>query len=371
MKVLKFGGTSVGTTESLLKVREIVSSQEGRVVVVVSAMGGVTNALIKMTELAIAKDSVYEATLQEIRSRHAKVIAEVVPGDRKSECESFVMSLIDENLASLLAMLCLNEIPADIEKNISKTILSFGETLSSAIVTMMLDAEPHYAPNFIKTNWSEGNDVLNAGLTNQLIAEEFGKSSADIIVTQGFIARDSKNERDTNLGRGGSDFTAALIAAALKAESLEIWTDVDGFLTADPRIVPNAKLVERMTYSQAESLCIGGAKVVYFPTITPVAEHHIPTWVKNTFNQFAKGTLISDEESTEEIVGVTSKYDTLTVVTKDGADLAKIADVLMKGLIKNSIMACPVSRTVNSVTMKVATDNMALAVKTAHGLLIE
>lgn len=293
MKVLKFGGTSVGTAASLQNVKNIVESYDEQVIVVVSALGGVTNQLIDICNRAQAEDPSYEDILAQLRQRHLDTIAQVVPEARQQQCNTVIEQFF-EGLASFYSMLYINRDMSDEMVNtLRDAIVAHGEIMSSAIVTCLIDgAEPHFAPNFIKTRKSNGVHVLQTELTEQLIKQELGASSAQRIVTQGFIADDADTGDKTNLGRGGSDFTAALIAAALNAECLEIWTDVDGFMTADPRTHPDATVIPTMTYEQAQAMCDAGAKVIYAPTLHPVAVKHIPVWVKNTFNPTVRGTEI-------------------------------------------------------------------------------
>ncbi len=293
MKVLKFGGTSVGSVESLRNVKQIVEACQGQVMVVVSALGGVTNQLIDMTGRAQAGDAAYEDILVQVRQRHLDVIAGVVPVPQQQQCNAIVEQFV-EGMSSFCSMLCLNhDLPADMAANIKDAIVAHGEIMSSAIVTCLIDgAEPHFSPNFIKTRRVDGADTLDTDLTRRLIVEHLGQSKAQRLVMQGFIADDADTGMKTNLGRGGSDYTAALVAAALGAECLEIWTDVDGFMTADPRTHPDATVIPSMTYEQAQRMCDAGAKVIYPPTLRPVAERHIPVWVKNTFNPSAPGTVI-------------------------------------------------------------------------------
>ena len=295
MKVIKFGGTSVGTVQSLHNVKAIIDECQRQVIVVVSALGGVTNQLIQMTELAKRHDASYETLLNALKQRHADVIAGVVPEERQQECLGVVNTFIDEGLASFYAMLYANEeLAPDFVDKVSDAIVSHGEIMSSAIVASMIDgAVPHFSPNFIKTMDTATERILDAETTERLICEEFDGRTERVHVTQGFIAADVETGVKTNLGRGGSDFTAALIAAALNAECLEIWTDVDGFMTADPRTDPTAEVIPVMTYEQAQRMCDAGAKVIYAPTIAPVAVKHIPVWVKNTFNPTAPGTVIN------------------------------------------------------------------------------
>lgn len=295
MKVLKFGGTSVGTAESLTNVKQIVTACKGQVIVVVSALGGVTNQLIQMADLAEAHSNEWESILEQVKARHMSVIDAVVPDDRQAQCKTVIEGFISEGLYSYYAMLYANnQLPPAYKEQLRDAIVSHGEIMSSAIVTSMIDgAVPHYAPNFIKTKDVDYERILD-NTSFELITKEFGGRLEQVHVTQGFIAEDSTDGKKTNLGRGGSDFTAALIAAALDAEALEIWTDVDGFMTADPRTNPDATVIPQMTYAQAQEMCEAGAKVIYTPTLGPVAFKHIPVWVKNTFNPSATGTVILD-----------------------------------------------------------------------------
>lgn len=295
MKVLKFGGTSVGTAESLTNVKQIVTACKGQVIVVVSALGGVTNQLIQMADLAEAHSDEWESILEQVKARHMSVIDAVVPDDRQAQCKTVIEGFISEGLYSYYAMLYANnQLPPAYKEQLRDAIVSHGEIMSSAIVASMIDgAVPHYAPNFIKTKDVDYERILD-NASFELITKEFGGRLEQVHVTQGFIAEDSTDGKKTNLGRGGSDFTAALIAAALDAEALEIWTDVDGFMTADPRTNPDATVIPQMTYAQAQEMCEAGAKVIYTPTLGPVALKHIPVWVKNTFNPSATGTVILD-----------------------------------------------------------------------------
>lgn len=295
MKVLKFGGTSVGTAESLTNVKQIVTACKGQVIVVVSALGGVTNQLIQMADLAEAHSDEWESILEQVKARHMSVIDAVVPNDRQAQCKTVIEGFISEGLYSYYAMLYANnQLPPADKEQLRDAIVSHGEIMSSAIVASMIDgAVPHYAPNFIKTKDVDYERILD-NASFELITKEFGGRLEQVHVTQGFIAEDSTDGKKTNLGRGGSDFTAALIAAALDAEALEIWTDVDGFMTADPRTNPDATVIPQMTYAQAQEMCEAGAKVIYTPTLGPVAFKHIPVWVKNTFNPSATGTVILD-----------------------------------------------------------------------------
>lgn len=296
MVVLKFGGTSVGTAEALRNVDKIVKAATGEVIVVVSALSGVTDQLQDMVRQAAKHDSAWEGTFKQMRERHIAIMRDVVPADRQEMCYSAIKAFIDDGLYLYLCMLQINP-PLDdaVCDDMTDSVLCHGEMLSSIIVTCMIDgAMPHYAPNFIKTRDTATERILDAESTERLIRQEFAAVTGGVHVTQGFISSDVSEGYETNLGRGGSDFTAALIAAALDAEALEIWTDVDGFMTADPKTDPDARVMPQMTYAQAQRMCDSGAKVVYAPTLLPVSRKHIPVWVKNTFNPAAPGTKIAD-----------------------------------------------------------------------------
>ena len=284
----------MGSINSLRNVNNIVTGQSEPVIVVVSALGGVTNQLIDMTAMAQDGSGDYEAVLAQVDQRHRDVIAGVVPQAMQEQCRAIVAQFI-ENLRSFYGTLALNRDLPEVERHrLADAIVCHGEVMSSAIVACMIDgAVPHFSPNFIKTREQAGNHVLDDELTRRLIIDEWPNPVTGVHVAQGFIADDADEHFKTNLGRGGSDFTAALIAAALRADCLEIWTDVDGFYDKDPRKHDDARLLPQMTYTQAQQLCDAGAKVIYPPTLRPVAELGIPVWVKNTFNPTAPGTRIS------------------------------------------------------------------------------
>ena len=294
MKVLKFGGTSVGSVESLLNVKKIVESCTEQVIVAVSALGGVTNQLLEMCDMAEAHDSAWEQTLEQVKQRHLNIIDAVCIDGTQEQCRQVIEQFIDGNLRSYYGMLMVNQDLEDVVRaQVRDAIVAHGEIMSSAIVSCMIEnAIPHFSPRFIKTRDIEGQRRLDWEATEELVKVEFEGSEEQRVVVQGFIAEDVETGLKTNLGRGGSDYTGAILAAILDADCLEIWTDVDGFMTADPRKDPNATVIPEMTYEQAQEMCDAGAKVIYPPTIAPVAGKGIPVWVKNTFNPTAPGTVI-------------------------------------------------------------------------------
>ena len=296
MKVMKFGGTSVGSIDSLRNLRDIVNAQDRPVLVVVSAMGGFTNQLLAMCEQAQQRDISCLDTLEAARKRHHDAIDGVVIESMRDEVHATIDRFIDESLKPYHLALATNpHMLVDEIERVCDAIVAHGEILSSAIVTGMFeDGVPHLSLNCMRTVPDAGGRVLDWEETERLVKQDYASMIEGVHVAQGFISRDKGSGDVTNLGRGGSDYTAAILAALLDAESLEIWTDVDGFMTADPRTHPDATVIPQMTYQQAQEMCDAGAKVIYPPTIAPVAMKHIPVWVKNTFNPTAPGTVILD-----------------------------------------------------------------------------
>lgn len=296
MKVMKFGGTSVGSIESLLNLREIVKAERKPVLVVVSAMGGFTNQLLMMCEQAQQRDTSCLDTLETARKRHHDAVDGVVIESMREQVHATIDRFIDDSLKPYYLALATNpHMPVDEIERVCDAIVAHGEILSSAIVAGMFDdGVPHLSLNYMRTSPDGPGRVLDWEETERLVKQEFATMDSGVHVAQGFISRDKESGAVTNLGRGGSDYTAAILATLLDAESLEIWTDVDGFMTADPRTHPDATVIPQMTYAQAQEMCDAGAKVIYPPTIAPVAMKHIPVWVKNTFNPAAPGTVILD-----------------------------------------------------------------------------
>ena len=296
MKVMKFGGTSVGSIESLRNLRDIIKAETKPVLVVVSAMGGFTNQLLAMCEQAQQRDISCLETLEAARKRHHDAVDGVVIESMRDQVHKTIDRFIDDSLKPYYLALATNpRMPVEEIERLCDAIVAHGEILSSAIVTGMFeDGIPHLSLNYMRTVPDGNGRVLDWEETERLVKEEFADLGQSVHVAQGFISRDKQSGDVTNLGRGGSDYTAAILASLLDAEALEIWTDVDGFMTADPRTHPDATVIPTMTYAQAQEMCDAGAKVIYPPTIAPVAMKHIPVWVKNTFNPKAPGTVIID-----------------------------------------------------------------------------
>ena len=296
MKVMKFGGTSVGSIESLRNLKDIVNAEQRPVIVVVSAMSGFTNQLLAMCEQAQQRDISCLDTLEAARKRHHDAVDGVVIESMRDEVHATIDRFVDESLKPYYLALATNpHMPVDEIERVCDAIVAHGEILSSAIVAGMFeDGVPHLSLNYMRTVSDAKGRVLDWDETGRLVKEDFADMTEGVHVAQGFISRDKLTDAVTNLGRGGSDYTAAILATLLDAEALEIWTDVDGFMTADPRTHPDATVIPQMTYAQAQEMCDAGAKVIYPPTIAPVAMKKIPVWVKNTFNPEAPGTVIID-----------------------------------------------------------------------------
>lgn len=304
MKVLKFGGTSVGTAESLRNVKNIVEACDTPVVVVVSALGGLTDRLIATAGKAAAGDESYRDEVKAMADRHFLIINEVVQPDLREATTEVVAALMEQLGRNYDGLYLLRDLP----KRTLDVIVSFGERMSSVIVAAMISGATRFdSLRFIKTEKWYSKNIADQKLTTLLIREAF-RNFSGVAIVPGFISTDRDTDEITNLGRGGSDFTAALIAAALDAVLLEIWTDVDGFMTADPRIIPEAKVMPEMTFTESMELCNFGAKVIYPPTIYPVFHKNIPIKILNTFNPSAPGTLIREKraDSSEDLKGVSA-----------------------------------------------------------------
>ena len=325
MKVMKFGGTSVGSAESILRVKSIVEKQTEPVIVVVSALGGITDKLIRTSQMAVEGDALYQKSYDEIKQRHDEMIDAVIPtGEKRNELQTKVDGLLEE-LRSIYQGVYLIR---DLSPKTQAAIVSYGERISCQIVATLIDgAECFDSREFIKTEFKAGKNRLVKELTNKLVCQNWQKLPQTSIVG-GFISTDVESGEVTNLGRGGSDYTASIIAAALNASVLEIWTDVDGFMTADPRVISSAYVIPELSYIEAMELSNFGAKVVYPPTIYPVCIKHIPILIKNTFNPDAPGSIIKDEvqDDSKSIKGISSIKGT-TLITVSGLSMVGVIGV--------------------------------------------
>lgn len=364
MKVLKFGGTSVGSVNSMLSVKKIVEAVDDQVIVVVSALGGITDKLIATSRLAAAGDSSYEKGMKEIVNRHIEMVYTVIPAGKEREV---LLDQVNGLLSELKDIFQGIYLIHDLSPKTSATIVSYGERLSSSIVTVLIkDAVWFDSRTFIKTEKKHNRHILDSELTSHLVREAF-KDAPSISIVPGFISTDKQTGEVTNLGRGGSDYTASIIAASLDADRLEIWTDVDGFMTADPKVISTAYPITELSYVEAMELCNFGAKVVYPPTIYPVCHKNIPILVKNTFNPDAPGTIIKQEANhfSKPIKGISSINDTC-LITMTGLGMVGVIGVnhrIFKTLAENGISVFLVSQasSENSTSIGVRNEDAALA----------
>ncbi len=327
MKVLKFGGTSVGSVKSILSLKRIVENEAKHqpVVVVVSALGGITDKLLATSRLARIGDDQWKEEFDSMVNRHHKMIDTIIDDTKAREDLFNTVDALLEQLRSIYFGVYLIH---DLSEKTQDAIVSYGERLSSNIVaTLIRGAKWLDSREFIKTERKNNKHVLASELTNKLVRDAFADLPR-ITIVPGFISMDKDNDETTNIGRGGSDYTAAIIAAALDAEVLEIWTDVDGFMTADPRIIKTAYTINELSYVEAMELCNFGAKVVYPPTIYPVCVKNIPIKVKNTFNPEAPGTIIKNkiDNDRKPIKGISSINGT-TLITVTGLSMVGVIGV--------------------------------------------
>lgn len=326
MRVLKFGGTSVANADNIKKVINILQQySQQKTVVVISALGGVTDLLIKTGTLAANKEEAYKEVLTELEKRHLDTVKALLPVTQQSSCLSKVKQQFNELDELCEGVYRLNEL----SPRTRDRIISFGELLSSQIVADYYAAinqpcEWLDARKLIRTNNNFGFAAVDFAVTNQLVADKVNASANTLFVAPGFVAANADGHT-TTLGRGGSDYTAAIFAGALEAEALEIWTDVNGMMTADPRWVPNAKNIAEISYQEAMELSHFGAKVIYPPTIQPVMARQIPVWVKNTFAPQEYGTLIRNTPSVQgEFIRGISSMNNIALLSLEGSGMIGI-----------------------------------------------
>lgn len=368
MKVLKFGGTSVGSVKSILSLKKIVESEAKHqpVVVVVSALGGITDKLIATSKLALKHDDGWKTEFDDMVDRHHKMIDTIITDTKKREDLFNTVDALFEQLRSIYFGVYLIH---DLSEKTQDAIVSYGERLSSNIVATLIGGAKWYdARNFIKTERKNGKHVLDNELTNKLVLDTFDNLPR-VSLVPGFISRDRDTDETTNLGRGGSDYTAAILAAVLDAEVLEIWTDVDGFMTADPRIIKTAYTINELSYIEAMELCNFGAKVIYPPTIYPVCIKNIPIRVKNTFNPENPGTIIKQEveDNRKPIKGISSIGGT-ALITVTGLSMVGVIGVnrrIFSKLAAHGISVFMVSQasSENSTSIGVREQDVAAAVE--------
>ena len=375
MKVLKFGGTSVGSVKSILSLKKIVEAEARTqpVIVVVSALDGITDKLIATSKLAQQGDERYREEFDAMVKRHHQMIDTIIQDDKKRvDLFNNVDQLFDQLKSIFYGVYLIH----DLSKKTEDTIVSYGERLSSHIVAAMFkNGVRMNSRDFIRTERKQGKHVIDADLTTELVKQAFSSVScgdtatSKVYVVPGFIARDRDSHETTNLGRGGSDYTASILAAVLNAEVLEIWTDVDGFMTADPKVIKSAYTINELSYIEAMELCNFGAKVIYPPTIYPVCVKNIPIKVKNTFNPEHPGTLIKQkiEDDRKPIKGISSIKGT-SLITVTGLSMVGVIGVnrrIFTTLANKGISVFMVSQasSENSTSIGVRDEDAAAAVE--------
>jgi aspartokinase/homoserine dehydrogenase 1 len=359
MKVLKFGGTSVGSAENIRKVKSIVENQNCDVIVVVSALGGITDKILAAARKAAKGDDNFHNDLAEIKSRHQEVIQQLFNGS--GTIKQIVTKLLDELEQILTGITLVGELTA---KTLDR-IAGIGERISSHIVSQFIGAERFDSSEFIRTDSNFGKAIVDFTVTNKNIQDIF-TGFKGIAVIPGFISKNIKGEF-TTIGRGGSDYTAAIISAALDVEILEIWTDVNGFMTADPRIISKAYTIPELTYSEAMELSHFGAKVIYPPTILPVYKKQIPILIKNTFEPENPGTRISHiaENGHERIIKGISSISGIALVTLQGIGMVGVTGISMRlftALARENVNVILISQASSENSISIAIEENAVEI---------
>ena len=353
MRILKFGGTSVGSADNIAKVKKIVDATEGQIVVVVSAIGGVTDRLISAAHKAAEGDISYVAVVDKIINQHQQIIHQLFPDSRSREAiQESVAPEYDELKSINKGVFLIRELS---EKSLAG-ISGIGERLSSKIIAAYLDARWFDSRLYIKSYVEYGRNQVDLPTTYKLLQEvrpQLGKLS----LFPGFISSNKKGE-NTTLGRGGSDYTASILASAFDAEMLEIWTDVDGFMTADPKVISRAYCINHLSYAEAMELSHFGAKVIYPPTILPVYQKNIPVTIKNTFNPQAPGTVIDKVKETpgpRQIKGISSIKD-VSLLTIQGIGMVGVSGISMR------LFASLAAREINVILISQASSENSISI---------
>ncbi len=320
MKVLKFGGSSVGSAQQITILKGLVEKQDESCVIVVSAMNDITDKLIRLSKMAASHNEAYLTELSELAVRHTSVLTALFESTKLDEIKLQVNKLLTELSEVLKGVYLIN----DLTTKTLDYILSFGERISSYIVSKVLKDSIYIdSREIIKTNSDFGNAQVNFELTQKLIIEKIGNKKSKYFVLPGFIASNDNGDT-TTIGRGGSDYTSAIVASALDAESIEIWVDVDGFMSADPKMVEKAHTIEQMTYSEAIELSHFGAKIISSPTIHKAYRKNIPIFIRNSFNLDSKGTHICKQPKVDGLIKGISSISDINLITIQGTGMVGV-----------------------------------------------
>lgn len=358
MKVLKFGGTSVGTVANIKSVKNIVFSQSEDIIVVVSALGEITDKILNAAKMAALGTGFYHEELEIIKQRHTEVIEALF--EDTSDVAGRVNELLSELDQVLTGVTLVNELtPKTLDR-----LLGMGERMSSIILSGFLGVPLKNSADYIITDSQFGKASVDFRETNCRLKDAF-KGFSGVVVVAGFISRNKSGEF-TTLGRGGSDYTAAIIAAALDARSLEIWTDVDGFMTADPRVIRKAYTIPVLSYTEAMELSNFGAKVIYPPTILPVYKKGIPVHIKNTMRPDGSGTLITktSQNGKERPIKGISSISKIAMLTVQGIGMVGVAGIAMRlftALARERINVILISQASSENTISIAIEEKASA----------
>jgi aspartokinase/homoserine dehydrogenase 1 len=326
-QVLKFGGSSVANAQNIRKVIEIVAQRQnrGKAIVIVSALGGTTDALLHCGNQAASGSEEYKTALASLEQRHLDAVKELLPIQQQSA----TLSMVKKNCNDLEDICNGVFLLGEISPRTRDRIVSYGELLSSQIIAAAFSASGHNAGwkdarDLVRTNSDFGQAIVDFQTTDELIRKYFAKDDHEILVVPGFISANAAGAT-TTLGRGGSDYTAAIFAAALQSEILEIWTDVSGMMTADPRWVSNVRIIPSISYQEAMELSHFGAKVIYPPTIQPVMTKNIPVWIKNTFSPEDPGTVIENIPSGDgDIIRGISSINNIALISLEGSGMVGV-----------------------------------------------
>lgn len=358
MKVLKFGGTSVGSAENIRRVKDIVKSQQDDVIVVVSALGGMTDKILNAAKMAVLGTEYFNTEITGIKQRHEEVVNALFEGESQTKVKLQVHELLDELAKVIQGVSMIGELtPKTLDK-----IGGFGERLSSYIISQFIDGSQWIdSSKIIKTDSAFGRALVDFKLSNQLIQAAFANFKG-VCVAPGFVSSNSAGEY-TTLGRGGSDYTASIFAAALNVDVLEIWTDVDGFMTADPRVIRKAYTIQSLSYSEAMELSHFGAKVIYPPTILPVYQKGIPVQIKNTLNPAGEGSLIRESQPNGKdrpIKGISS-ISNISLITVQGLGMVGVTGISMRlfgALARENISVILISQASSENSISFAVDTL-------------
>lgn len=367
MKVMKFGGSSIGSAQNILRVKSIIEQEKESLVIVISAFEGITDHLIKTSLLAAQGNKEYETHYNDIIDIHMQIINDLqLESSISSHLKSKIEILYSELSDIFKGVFLIN----DLSQRTSDKIVSYGERMSSLVLSCVLtNFELLDSTQLIKTTCSFGKHTPDMHISQTLIKGAFALSKGKVLVP-GFISSCKDSGEITNLGRGGSDYTAAIFASALDAEVMEIWTNVDGFMSADPKVINNAYVIDKLTFMEATELCNFGAKIIYPPTIFPVYHKNIPIRIKNTFNPESPGTYIShdgkDSKRKALIKGISSIDDTC-LLTIQGLGMVGIIGVnyrIFRSLAKNGISVFLVSQasSENSISIGIRSEDAKIAI---------